>query len=129
MSATKPFQLHLTEEQLARYKNTAHARRTNLSALIRALMDAESEAVGERAEVRAPEPKKSPFAKPELPEHHEEIMKVLKGLPRAEYLRRWNIPDPETGLMPPPAPPVVMDESESKEDRREREAMERRGVA
>lgn len=126
MSATKPFQLHLTEEQLARYKDTAHAWKTNLSALIRTLMDAEAEAVGagggeQAAKGGEPAPKKSMFEERKLPEHHEEIMKVLKGLALAEYCRLWRVVNPETGLIPSAPDPVIVDTSESKADRRERE--------
>lgn len=128
MSATKPFQLHLTEEQLARYKDTAHARKTNLSALIRRLMDAESEAVGigggEQPKGAAPAPKKSMFGEHKRSEHHAEIMATLKGRPLAEYCRVAREINPETGRMEGPPEPVLVDESESKSDRRERELIE-----
>jgi len=123
----KVFPLNLTEEQLARYKETAKARGTNLSALIRRLMDAESEAVGiggAQEVTSAPVPKKSMFKQRELPEHHEEIMRVLKGMPLAEYCRTWRVINPETGRMEGPPEPAVVDESESKSDRRERELIE-----
>lgn len=123
----KVFPLNLTEEQLARYKETAKARGTNLSALIRRLMDAESGVAGEVASTTptgAPAPKKSMFRQKELPEHHEEIMTILKGMPLAEYCRTWGVINPETGRMEGPPDPVVKDESESKSDRRERELIE-----
>lgn len=76
-----------------------------------------------------PPPVKSMFAKPELSEHHEEIMATLQGVPLAEYCRKsrvanprpW-VPEPDGSRSPLPDSFFAPEpEQESKNDRRERE--------
>lgn len=124
--ATKPFPLHLTAERHARYKSAAHREEKSISVWLRDLADAACDAMGI---VGGEKPKpKSMFRQRELPEHHEEIMRVLKGRPLAEYCRTWGVLNPETGRMEEGAV-LIVDESESKADRREREMLERHGEA
>ena len=124
---TKPFPFHLTEERLAAYKQAAKQKGMTLSAWLRSLADDAVEQIP--AEV----------LKPVL-----DPLKILKGAALAEFCRVNRIANPEAAaavpvasfwsVPPPPPVPVdqvtwIDDEPESKADRREREAMERRGIA
>lgn len=127
----KTFPLNLTDEAKARYKSAAHREEKNLSEWMREKLDAACEALGIAVGQKAAPP--SMFRKKELPPHHDEIMAILKGAAKAAYCKEQGIPNPDeegakATFWSAPPPPIV-DESESKADRREREMLERHGEA
>lgn len=112
---TKAFPFHLTEERHAIYKQAAKQKGMTLSAWLRSLADDAVEQIP------------TEVLKPVL-----DPLKILKGAALAEFCRVNGIPNPEVkapiNFWPAPPPPIV-DESESKADRREREMLERHGEA